>query len=72
MILPQGNCPDCGGDQPLEQVHAVAGECPEARRLPSLGEECPEWACPSCGAAFIMAAAATAAAAGFRRPVRAA
>jgi hypothetical protein len=68
MSLPEGNCPDCGGDQPLEQIHAVAGECPDAP-----GEECPEWACPRCGAAFIMATAPMAAAvAGSRRPVRAA
>jgi hypothetical protein len=68
MSLPQGNCPDCGGDQPLEQIHAVAGECPDAP-----GEECPEWGCPSCGAAFILATApAPAASTGSRRPVRAA
>ena len=68
MSLPQGNCPDCGDNQPLEQIHAVAGECPDAP-----GEECPEWACPSCGAAFIAGTAPAAAAfTGSRRPVRAA
>jgi hypothetical protein len=49
MSQPLGWCPDCGGDQPFEQVHAVAGECPDVP-----GGECPEWACQDCGAAVIM------------------
>ena len=39
MTQPLGNCPDCGADEPFEQVHAG---------------ECPEWACPACGAGVIM------------------
>jgi hypothetical protein len=46
MSQPIGNCPDCGGDQPFEQIHT--GSCPDT------GAECPEWACVSCGAAVIM------------------
>ena len=49
MSQPLGGCPECGGDQPFEQVHAVAGECPDVP-----GGECPEWACQACGAAVIM------------------
>lgn len=47
MSQPIGNCPDCGSDQPFEQIHA--GACPDAD-----GAECPEWACTDCGAAVIM------------------
>jgi hypothetical protein len=49
MSQPLGGCPECGGDQPFEQVHAVASECPDVP-----GGECPEWACQACGAAVIM------------------
>jgi hypothetical protein len=51
MSQPQGKCPGCGGDEPFEQIHAVAGECPD---VPD--GQCPEWACTSCGAAVIMGA----------------
>jgi hypothetical protein len=67
MSVLDGNCPDCGGDQPLERVHAGSGECPDVP-----GGECPEQACPSCGAAFITGTAPAAAAAESRRPARAA
>ena len=46
MTQPLGNCPGCGADEPFEQVHA--GECPD------VAGECPEWACPRCGAGVIM------------------
>ena len=46
MSQPLGGCPECGGDRPFEQVHAVAGECPDVP-----GGDCPEWACQACGAA---------------------
>ena len=46
MTQPLGNCPDCGADEPFEQVHA--GVCPDV-----VGE-CPEWACALCGAGVIM------------------
>jgi hypothetical protein len=49
MSQPLGGCPECGASQPFEQVHAVAGECPD---VPD--GDCPEWACQSCGAAVIM------------------
>jgi hypothetical protein len=49
MSQPLGGCPECGGDQPFEQVHAVAGMCPDVP-----GGDCPEWACQACGAAVIM------------------
>ena len=49
MSQPLGGCPECGGDQPFQQVHAVAGECPDVP-----GGDCPEWACQACGAAVIM------------------
>ena len=49
MSQPLGGCPECGADQPFEQVHAVAGECPDVP-----GGGCPEWACQACGAAVIM------------------
>ena len=42
MTQPLGNCPDCGADEPFEQVHA--GVCPD------VAGECPEWACVGCGA----------------------
>jgi hypothetical protein len=66
MSQPVGNCPGCGSDQPFEQIHA--GECPDT------GDECPEWACVSCGAAVIMGtlASPTPAAAPGERPARAA
>lgn len=54
MSLPLGNCPDCGGDQPFEQIHAAAGECPDTEFPGTPGGDCPEWACPACGAAVIM------------------
>jgi hypothetical protein len=66
MSLPLGDCPGCGGDQSFEQIH-VAGECPDAP-----GAECPEWACPSCGAAVIMGTVPASGAAPARVPVRAA
>jgi hypothetical protein len=46
MTQPLGNCPDCGADEPFEQVHA--GACPD------VAGECPEWACVVCGAGVIM------------------
>jgi hypothetical protein len=46
MTQPLGNCPDCGADEPFEQVHT--GVCPDV-----VGE-CPEWACAGCGAGVIM------------------
>lgn len=46
MSQPVGNCPGCGGDEPFEQIHP--GSCPDT------DDECPEWACVSCGAAVIM------------------
>ena len=49
MAQPVGGCPGCGGDQSFEQIHPVAGECPDGP-----DGECPEWACMSCGAAVIM------------------
>jgi hypothetical protein len=54
MSQPIGNCPGCGGDEPFEQIHA--GTCPDT------GDECPEWACVSCGAAVIMGTASSSAA----------
>ena len=41
-------CPECGGERLFEQVHAVAGECPD-----SLDGHCPEWSCTECGAALL-------------------
>ena len=46
MTQPLGNCPDCGADESFEQVHEDV--CPDV-----VGE-CPEWACPACGAGVIM------------------
>ena len=46
MTQPLGNCPGCGADEPFEQVHEDV--CPDV-----VGE-CPEWACPACGAGVIM------------------
>ena len=46
MTQPLGNCPDCGADEPFEQVHT--GVCPDV-----VGD-CPEWACAICGAGVIM------------------
>lgn len=46
-MSPLGNCPECGGDQPFEQIHP--GECPDID-----SGECPEWLCVACGAAVIM------------------
>lgn len=49
MTQPLDNCPGCGGDVPFEQVHPVAGECPD---VPD--GECPEWACTACGTGLFM------------------
>lgn len=46
MTQPLGNCPGCGTDEPFAQVHE--GQCPD------VNGECPEWACPACGAGVIM------------------
>lgn len=47
-MMPLGNCPGCGGDEPFEPVHA--GNCPD-----SDGDAgCPEWACTACGTALIL------------------
>ena len=46
MTQPLGNCPDCGADEPFEQVHV--GVCPD------VAGQCPEWACAVCGAGVIM------------------
>jgi hypothetical protein len=51
MTQPLGNCPGCGGDEPFEQFHPggqAASRCPDTRG------ECPEWACPACGAGVFM------------------
>ena len=40
-------CPDCG--RSLEQVHRLAGWCPD-----SADADCPEWYCPRCGAALLI------------------
>jgi hypothetical protein len=51
MTQPQGGCPGCGGDEPFEQVHPgrhLGDQCPDA------GGDCPEWACPACGAGVFM------------------
>jgi hypothetical protein len=58
MTQPLGNCPDCGADEPFEQVHE--GVCPDV-----VGE-CPEWACPACGAGVIMGTVLSGAATAFR------
>ena len=47
MTQPLGNCPDCGADEPFEQVHGL-GACPDV-----VGE-CLEWVCVGCGAGVIM------------------
>jgi hypothetical protein len=47
MTQPLGNCPECGGDESFEQAHAN-DLCPDT------GGECPEWACPTCGAGVFM------------------
>jgi hypothetical protein len=51
MTQPLGNCPECGGDEPFEQVHdgLQAGE-----RCPDVDGECPEWVCTGCGAGVFM------------------
>jgi hypothetical protein len=53
MTQPLGNCPECGGDEPFEQVHAglQAGD-----RCPDIDGECPEWFCTGCGAGVFMGA----------------
>lgn len=51
MTQPLGNCPGCGGDEPFEQVHP--GEHADDR-CPDFDGECPEWACPACGAGVFM------------------
>jgi hypothetical protein len=51
MTQPLGSCPGCGGEEPFEQVHP--GE-QAADRCPDAGGECPEWACPACGAGVFM------------------
>jgi hypothetical protein len=45
------HCPDCGSDNSLGQLHAVAGWCPD-----SAEENCPEWYCELCGAALLIGA----------------
>jgi len=45
-MTPLGNCPGCAADDPFEQVHPAG--CPD------VAGECPEWACPVCGAAVFM------------------
>jgi hypothetical protein len=45
-MTPLGNCPGCGADEPFEQIHAAG--CPD------VAGECPEWACPICGAGVVM------------------
>ncbi|MGH3165045.1 MAG: hypothetical protein ACRDN0_04005 [Trebonia sp.] len=65
MSQPIGDCPGCGSDQPFEQIHPET--CPDAS-----GAECPEWACPSCGAAVIMGTVPVPASATARQSARAA
>ncbi|HWG02811.1 MAG TPA: hypothetical protein VG164_13320 [Trebonia sp.] len=64
MSQPNGNCPGCGDDQPLEQIHATG--CPD------VDGDCPEWACVTCGAAFIMGTITGTAAPAASQSVRAA
>ena len=51
MTQPQGGCPCCGGDETFEQVHP--GRHPDDQCPDAVGE-CPEWACPECGAGVFM------------------
>jgi hypothetical protein len=43
------SCQDCGLDRQFEQLHGLAGSCPDAA-----DGQCPEWACVACGAVLIM------------------
>ena len=43
------HCPDCGSDNSLGQLHAIAGGCPD-----TAGEYCPDWYCQLCGAALLI------------------
>jgi rubredoxin len=43
------HCPDCGSDNSLGQLHAIAGWCPDTAE-----EYCPEWYCQLCGAALLI------------------
>ncbi len=43
------HCPDCGRDQPFEQLHPLPGPCPD-----SADGYCPEWSCTTCGAALLI------------------
>jgi hypothetical protein len=49
MIQLIRQCPDCGRDRLLEQHHAAAGTCQDAK-----GTDCPEWSCTCCGAALLI------------------
>jgi hypothetical protein len=66
------HCPDCGSDNSLGQLHAIAGWCPDTAE-----EYCPEWYCQLCGAALLIGdvparrAAAELAGAGDRTALRA-
>jgi hypothetical protein len=43
------HCQDCGLDRQFEQLHGLAGHCPDAP-----DGQCPEWACVACGAVLII------------------
>jgi hypothetical protein len=42
-------CQDCGLDRQFEQLHGLAGSCPDGA-----DGQCPEWACVACGAVLII------------------
>jgi hypothetical protein len=42
-------CQDCGLDRLFEQLHGLAGACPDAP-----DGHCPEWTCVACGAVLII------------------
>jgi hypothetical protein len=43
-------CEDCGGERLFEQMHGVAGGCPD-----SPDGLCPEWLCTECGTVLLAA-----------------
>jgi hypothetical protein len=49
MIQMIRHCPDCGSDRPFEPYHAESAGCRDAP-----DDQCPEWACAMCGAAFLI------------------
>ena len=51
MTQPLGSCPACASEEPFEQVHPGMNA---DERCPDAEGECPEWACPGCGAGVFM------------------